>query len=93
MSDLGGGSAQETLEAALREFQGSVIAVSHDRYFLKQIATRIIAVRGPPRPAARPRTVAQPTCGHDCAPAWPMIVNEISKSIGSGFASSSGDEL
>ena len=36
--------SKETLESALREFQGSVIAVSHDRYFLKQIATRIIAV-------------------------------------------------
>lgn len=36
--------SKETLEAALRQFSGSVIAVSHDRYFLKQIATRIIAV-------------------------------------------------
>lgn len=37
--------SKETLEEALRGFQGSVIAVSHDRYFLRQIATRIIAVR------------------------------------------------
>lgn len=58
MSDLRVGTPQETLEAALRDFQGSVIAVSHDRYFLKQIATRIIAVRGPPSPAARPRRSA-----------------------------------
>lgn len=36
--------SKETLEEALRAFQGSVIAVSHDRYFLKQIATRIVAV-------------------------------------------------
>jgi ATPase subunit of ABC transporter with duplicated ATPase domains len=36
--------SKETLEEALRSFQGSVIAVSHDRYFLKQIATRIVAV-------------------------------------------------
>lgn len=37
--------SKETLEEALRGFQGSVIAVSHDRYFLRQIATRIITVR------------------------------------------------
>ena len=36
--------SKETLEEALCSFQGSVIAVSHDRYFLKQIATRIVAV-------------------------------------------------
>jgi ATPase subunit of ABC transporter with duplicated ATPase domains len=38
--------SKETLEEALRSFQGTVIAVSHDRYFLRQIATRIIAVEG-----------------------------------------------
>ena len=37
--------SKETLEEALCSFQGSVIAVSHDRYFLRRIATRIIAVR------------------------------------------------
>lgn len=36
--------SKETLEAALKAFTGSVIAVSHDRYFLKKIATRIVAV-------------------------------------------------
>eukprot|EP00208_Stichococcus_sp_RCC1054_P004289 CAMPEP_0206141502 /NCGR_PEP_ID=MMETSP1473-20131121/13139_1 /ASSEMBLY_ACC=CAM_ASM_001109 /TAXON_ID=1461547 /ORGANISM="Stichococcus sp, Strain RCC1054" /LENGTH=931 /DNA_ID=CAMNT_0053536099 /DNA_START=181 /DNA_END=2976 /DNA_ORIENTATION=+ len=36
--------SKETLEAAIRAFQGSVIAVSHDRYFLKRIATRVVAV-------------------------------------------------
>ncbi|GAB4823640.1 hypothetical protein N2152v2_010686 [Parachlorella kessleri] len=36
--------SKETLEEAIRAFEGSVIAVSHDRYFLKRIATRIVMV-------------------------------------------------
>ncbi|KAK9842531.1 hypothetical protein WJX81_004688 [Elliptochloris bilobata] len=36
--------SKEMLEDALRAFQGSVIAVSHDRYFLRRIATRIVTV-------------------------------------------------
>ena len=38
--------SKETLEEAVRGFQGSVIAVSHDRYFLRRIATRILQVEG-----------------------------------------------
>ena len=37
--------SKEMLEDALVAFEGAVIAVSHDRYFLRKIATRIIAVR------------------------------------------------
>jgi ATPase subunit of ABC transporter with duplicated ATPase domains len=37
--------SKETLEEALRAFQGSVITVSHDRYFLKRIATRVVTVQ------------------------------------------------
>jgi ATP-binding cassette subfamily F protein 3 len=37
--------AVETLEKALESFDGTVIAVSHDRYFLDRIADRIIEVR------------------------------------------------
>lgn len=36
---------KETLEEAVRSFTGAVIAVSHDRYFLKQIATRVVTVQ------------------------------------------------
>eukprot|EP00210_Caulerpa_lentillifera_P005106 g4878.t1 len=36
--------SKEMLEEALKSFEGSVIAVSHDRYFLKKIATRILQV-------------------------------------------------
>ena len=36
--------SKETLEEAVRAFEGAVIAVSHDRYFLRQIATRILLV-------------------------------------------------
>ncbi|KAF6252209.1 P-loop containing nucleoside triphosphate hydrolase protein [Scenedesmus sp. NREL 46B-D3] len=34
--------SKETLEEAIRCFEGAVIAVSHDRYFLKRIATRVL---------------------------------------------------
>jgi hypothetical protein len=37
--------SKETLEEAIRCFEGAVIAVSHDRYFLKRIATRVLLVR------------------------------------------------
>jgi ATP-binding cassette subfamily F protein 3 len=36
----------EVLEDALLEFNGTLLAVSHDRYFLDRIATRIIALSG-----------------------------------------------
>src|SRR5512133_1418177 len=35
----------EVLEGALEAFDGTVIAVSHDRYFLDRIADRIVEVR------------------------------------------------
>ncbi len=44
--------AREALEAALGEFSGTILAVSHDRYFLDRIATKILAFgegRGAPR--------------------------------------------
>jgi ATP-binding cassette subfamily F protein 3 len=37
--------AAETLEKALESFDGTVIAVSHDRYFLDRIADRTVEVR------------------------------------------------
>ena len=33
------------LQEALREFRGTVIAVSHDRYFLRQIVNRVVEVK------------------------------------------------
>ncbi|KXZ43852.1 hypothetical protein GPECTOR_79g131 [Gonium pectorale] len=36
--------SKEMLEEAVRAFEGAVIAVSHDRYFLRQIATRVLLV-------------------------------------------------
>jgi ATP-binding cassette subfamily F protein 3 len=33
----------EVLENALEEFEGSVLVVSHDRYFLDQVVDRILA--------------------------------------------------
>ncbi|GAC1380015.1 MAG: ABC-F family ATP-binding cassette domain-containing protein [Ktedonobacteraceae bacterium] len=34
----------EVLEAALDDFEGTVLTVSHDRYFLDKIATKILAI-------------------------------------------------
>jgi ATPase subunit of ABC transporter with duplicated ATPase domains len=34
--------SKEMLEEAIKNFDGSVIAISHDRYFLRQIATRVL---------------------------------------------------
>jgi len=35
-------NSRETLENAVSEFDGTVIAVSHDRYFVKKLSTRIL---------------------------------------------------
>lgn len=36
--------AKQTLEQALRDFEGAVILVSHDRYFISQVATKIVVI-------------------------------------------------
>ena len=38
--------SKEMLEEAVCAFEGAVIAVSHDRYFLRKIATRVVTVEG-----------------------------------------------
>ncbi|PSN19364.1 lysophospholipase [filamentous cyanobacterium CCP5] len=37
--------AKEMLEEALKEYEGSVLIVSHDRYFISQVANKIIEIR------------------------------------------------
>ncbi|MCO5554190.1 hypothetical protein L7F22_007716 [Adiantum nelumboides] len=37
--------SKEMLEEAIREYRGTVVAVSHDRYFLKQIVNRMVEVK------------------------------------------------
>lgn len=36
--------SKEMLEEAIREYKGTVVAVSHDRYFLRQIVNRVVEV-------------------------------------------------
>lgn len=36
----------ESLERSIREFEGTVLVISHDRYFLNQVADRLIIVSG-----------------------------------------------
>lgn len=38
--------ARESLESALKEFDGTVIFVSHDRYFITALADRVIEIEG-----------------------------------------------
>ena len=40
--------SREMLEDALSEYEGTVIAVSHDRYFIKKLSTRIIDIAKKP---------------------------------------------
>ena len=37
-------NSREALESALMAFRGTIIAVSHDRYFIKKLATRILEI-------------------------------------------------
>ena len=37
--------SKEALEAALEDFDGTIIAVSHDRYFIEKLANRIIELK------------------------------------------------
>jgi ATP-binding cassette, subfamily F, member 3 len=38
--------ARETLEQALHDYEGTLIVVSHDRYFLDRVTTRLLVIEG-----------------------------------------------
>jgi ATP-binding cassette subfamily F protein 3 len=38
-------ASAEVLEEALLDFEGTVLAISHDRYFLDRVAERVVEVR------------------------------------------------
>jgi ATP-binding cassette subfamily F protein 3 len=39
-------NSREALEEALQSFDGTLLAVSHDRYFIRKLATRVIEMTG-----------------------------------------------
>ena len=39
-------SSREILEEALASFEGTILCVSHDRYFVNRLATRVLSFRG-----------------------------------------------
>ena len=43
----------DALERSIREFEGTVLVVSHDRYFLNQVADRLVVVDERPGPGRR----------------------------------------
>ena len=45
--------SREALEDALSEFDGTIIAVSHDRYFISRLATRVLSFDMPPAPVLK----------------------------------------
>ncbi|HEY7676689.1 MAG TPA: ABC-F family ATP-binding cassette domain-containing protein, partial [Candidatus Methylomirabilis sp.] len=38
--------AREVLEAALAQFEGTIVCISHDRYFMNRLATQVVEVKG-----------------------------------------------
>jgi ATP-binding cassette subfamily F protein 3 len=39
--------AREVLERALRAYEGTLLVISHDRYFLDEVVTRLVVIDGP----------------------------------------------
>ncbi len=72
--------SREALERSINEFEGTVLVVSHDRYFLNQVVDRLVAMLGRPDPRDRGRLrhvsahararkgTALNTCGRRTAP-------------------------
>jgi len=54
-------NSKEALEAALEDFEGTVISVSHDRYFIDKLATRIVELL----PADRGGVLSYPLSADD----------------------------
>ena len=45
-------ASRDALEGALRDFDGTIVAVSHDRYFLSNVTDRLLVFEPPPSPRA-----------------------------------------
>jgi len=38
--------SKENLESAIKNYKGSLLIVSHDRYFISKVANRIVEIKG-----------------------------------------------
>ena len=72
--------SREALERSINEFEGTVLVVSHDRYFLNKVADRLVVLDG--GQAASSRAITRPISiwsrkrsGSDKAPARPAAVS------------------
>ena len=45
-------ASRDALEGALKSFDGTIVAVSHDRYFLDRVTDRLLVFEPPPSPRA-----------------------------------------
>lgn len=45
--------SREVLEGAINDFDGTVLFISHDRYFINQVATDVLAMQKTALPATR----------------------------------------
>ena len=57
--------SREALEGAISEFDGTVITVSHDRYFLGKLATRLLDLTGCPKDEPTDMTVHKAGEGYE----------------------------
>lgn len=52
--------AREAIETALKNFDGTILLVTHDRYFLESVTTKVIEMREEKIPEVKPEKIPKP---------------------------------